>query len=237
MKIMVINPNSSKQMTEHVARVLEPIKGIDTELTVVCPENGPMAIESSYDEALCAPGVLKLVEQANAEKFDAVILACFSDPALEAAREISHILVTGIEETSMHIAAMLGAKFTVVTMNKERVPCKYKEARRFKMENNLASVLPLGMSVAETECDSTRALARIKEVSRKAVDEDGAEVIILGCAGMSGYAEEITRELGVVVIDPTSVTLKVTEAMVAAGLKQAKCGLFAVPPSIRRQKK
>lgn len=236
MKIMVINPNSSKSMTEHVARVLEQIKGSETELTVTCPENGPLAIESAYDEALCAPGVLKLVEKANAENYDAIILACFSDPALEAAREISNILVTGIEETSMHVAAMLGAKFTVVTMNKERVPHKYKEARRFKMENALASVVPLGMSVAETECDSVRACARIKEVARKAVEEDGAEVILLGCAGMAGYSEEITRELGVVVIDPSSVTLKVTEALVASGLSQAKCGMYAIPPSIRRQR-
>ena len=234
MKIMVINPNSSTSMTEHVAHVLEKIKGTGTELTVTCPAGGPMAIESAYDEALCVPGVLKLVDKANKEGYDAVILACFSDPGLEAAREISNILVTGIEETSMHVAAMMGSKFTVLTMNQERVPAKEHEGRRFKMEQSMASALPLGMSVAELEDEPERARVQILRVAREAAERDGAEVILLGCAGMAGYAEGISEELGVTCIDPTSVTLKVTEALVSAGIKQAKRGYFAIPPSIKR---
>lgn len=234
MKIMVINPNSSTTMTEHLNTVLGQIKNSDTELTVVCPSGGPMAIESAYDEALCIPGVLKLVQKANTEGYDAIILACFSDPGLEACREISNILVTGIEEIGLHVAAMMGAKFTVLTMNRERVPAKEKEGRRFKLENSMASVRPLGMSVAETDSEPDRARDRIRSVARQAVEEDGAEVIVLGCAGMAGYAEGITEELGITVIDPSSVALKVTEALVAAKVRHAKCALYATPPCIRR---
>lgn len=230
MKIMVINPNSSVEMTNHLRRVLTKLKGDHTELTVTCPVGGPLAIESAYDESLCVPGVLALVEQANREGYDAVILACFSDPGLEAAREISSILVTGIEETSLHIAAMLGSSFTVLTMTEKRVPSKESHVRRFKLEDSMASVRPLGMSVAEIDADEERACAQILKVARKAVEEDGAEVVLLGCAGMAGYADGIEKELGVIVIDPSAVTLKVTEALVNAGLKQSKRGLFSLPP-------
>jgi allantoin racemase len=234
MKIMVINPNTSKSMTKHLENVLNPIKGPDTELTVVCPDEGPDVIECALDEAASVMPTLKLVQRANEEGYDACILACFSDPGLEQAREISNILVTGIEEISMHMAAMMGAKFSVMTLNQERVPSKTMHARRFRMEASLASVRPLDMSVAETDADPVKAKARILAVARKAVEEDGAEVIILGCAGMAGYADDIVAELGVPVIDPSSVALKITEGMVAAGLKQSKRGYYSIPPRIRR---
>lgn len=237
MKIMVINPNSSKEMTAHLDRVLQQIKNPDTELTVTCPEGGPLTIESAYDEAMCIPGVLPLVKKAEEAGYDAVILACFSDPGLEQAREISNILITGIEETSLHIAAMLGAKFTVLTMTDKRVPSKASHVRRFKLENSLASVRPLGMSVAEIDADADLACKHILEVARQAAEEDGAEVIVLGCAGMAGYAEMVRDELGMEVIDPSSITLKVTEALVTLGLKQSKRGLFSYPPCMKNCKK
>ena len=234
MKIMIINPNSSLEMTAHLDRVLNKIKGEHTELTVTCPPNGPLANESSYDEAMCAPGVLELVKKANEEKYDAVILACFSDPALEQAREISDILVTGIEEISLHVAAMLGSKFTVLTMTDKRVPSKEAHVRRFKLEGSLASVRPLGMSVAEIEADEKRACAQILKVAREAAEKDGAEVIVLGCAGMAGYADVVRSDLGMEVIDPSSLALKVTEALVAAGMKQSKRGYYSYPPCMCR---
>jgi allantoin racemase len=229
MKIMVINPNTSQSMTDHLRRELEKIKRSDTELTVTCPEAGPVTIESAYDEAQAVPPTLKVVERANREGYDAVILACFSDPGLEAAREVSDILVMGIMEASLHAAAMLGAKFTILTPLTQRIPHKEKDVRRFKLEHHLASVRALGMTVAETDADPARTRKKILEVSRLAAEEDGAEVVILGCAGMVGYAEAVTRELGLAVIDPSSVALKLTEGMVDAGLKHSKRALYAKP--------
>jgi len=229
MKIMVINPNTSQSMTGHLRRELELIKRPDTELTVVCPEEGPVTIESAYDEAHAIPPTLKLVERANREGYDAVILACFSDPGLEAARELSDILVMGIMEASLHAAAFLGAKFTILTPLATRIPHKEKDVRRFKLEHHLASVRALGMTVAETDADSVRTQARILEVARQAAEQDGAEVVILGCAGMVGYAEAVSRELGLAVVDPSSVALKLTEAMVDAGLRHSKRALYAKP--------
>jgi len=235
MKILVINPNSSKEMTAHLERVLNQIKGDHTELTVTCPEGGPLAIESAYDEGMCFPGVMDLVLKAKDQNYDAIILACFSDPGLEAAREVSDCLVLGIEETSMHVAAMMGSAFTVLTMTDKRVPSKLSHVRRFKMEGACASVRPLGMSVAEIEANEERACAQILDVAGRAAKEDGAEVVLLGCAGMAGYAERVEQELGMTVIDPSSVTLKVAEALVDAGIKQSKRGLYSVPPVLQRK--
>ena len=226
MKIMVINPNSSEEMTRQIEQVLSRIKRPETELTVVRVEEAPPAIESDTDIAQAVPGVLRLVRRANVEGYDAVIIACFSDPGLSAAREVSEILVLGIEETSLHIAAMLGHKFTVLTPLPQRVPKKEREIKALGLREALASVRPLGLTVTETEAESERTKARVLEVSRQAIEEDGAEVLVLGCAGMTGYAEEIEKKLGVVVIDPTVVTFKVAEGLVEARLCHSKHALY-----------
>ena len=229
MKIMVINPNTSVSMTDHLRKELEQIKRPDTKLTVVCPTKGPETIECAYDEAHAIPPTLELVKKANAEGYDAVILACFSDPGLEAAKEISEIPVIGIEESSLHMAAMLGAKFTVVTPRRQRISSKREHVHMRGMSHFLASVRSLDLSVAETDADPETTKKRVLEVSRQAV-EDGAEVIILGCAGMAGYAPEIESKLKIKVLDPSAVALKVAEAMADLGLTQSKVGLFSTPP-------
>ncbi len=229
MKIMVINPNTSEEMTGHIREELERIRRPETELMVVCPRKGPVAIESSYDEILAAFHSLELVREANEQGYDAVVLACFADPGLVAMKEISDILVVGIQEASFHAAAMLGDKFTILTPMKKRIPSKYNDVWRNKMPYHVASVRELGMTVTETEQKPELAQQRIMEVSRKAVEEDGAEVIILGCAGMVGYAEAAAKELNVIVIDPTSVAFKYAEAMAEAGLCHSKRALYAAP--------
>jgi allantoin racemase len=230
MKIMVINPNTSSSMTEHLKDVLEKTKRRDTELTVTNPEHGPITIESAYEEVWAAANMLELVRRANQEKYDAIIIACFSDPGLRASREISDIPVLGIMETTLHAACMLGARFTIITNRRERVPHKLQQVYELGLGHFLASVRPLELSVADTDANPELAKKRIMEVAKRAVEEDGAEVIVLGCAGMAGYGEEVERQLGVVVLDPSAVTLKIAEALADLGLKHCKLGLYAVPP-------
>jgi allantoin racemase len=230
MKIMVINPNTSQSMTDHLRVELERIKRPDTQLTVVCLANGPETIESFYEEAHAIPPTLELVKKANQEGYDAVILACFLDPGLEPAKEISHIPVVGIEESTLHMAAMLGAKFCILTPIKNRIASKKAQVHKYGLDYFLASVRSLDLSVAETDEQPEKTKRRVLEVAQKAVEEDGAEVIILGCAGMAGYAEEIEKKLRAKVLDPSAVALKVAEAMADLGLTQSKRGLFSTPP-------
>lgn len=230
MKIMIVNPNSSVNMTNHIRKILEGIKRPETQLVVTCPDKGPVAIESAYDEMLAAFYSMDLVKKANNENYNAVIIACFSDPGLVAMKEVSDILVVGIQEVSLHTAAMLGNKFTILTPTKKRVPSKYNDVWRNKLPFNLSSVRELGMTVREIEEKPDIAQKRIMEIAKQAVEEDGAEVIILGCAGMAGYAEKVAKEFNIVVIDPTLVAFKYSEAMVEAGIKQSKRALYAHPP-------
>ncbi len=230
MKLMVINPNTSESMTDHIRRELTRIKRDDTELTVVHSERGPETIESAYDEAHAIPPTLELVKRANQEGYDAVILACFSDPGLEAAKEVSDIPVIGIEESTLHVAAMLGARFTVVTPRRNRVPTKRVHVHTRGLDYYLASVRCLDLSTAEADSNPKETKKRILQVACKAVEEDGAEVIILGCAGMAGYGAEIEKKLRIKVLDPAAIGLKVAEAMADLKLTHSKRGLFARPP-------
>ena len=230
MKIMIINPNTSESMTDHIRKEAEKIKRPDTHLTVVCPDQGPETIESAYDEAYAVPPTLDLVKKANREGYDAVILACFSDPGLEAAKEISKIPVVGIEESTLHVAAMLGARFSIMTPRKQRIPSRTEHVFARGLGHFLASVRALDLSVADTDQYPEKTKQRVFEAAQKAVEEDGAEVIILGCAGMAGYASELEARLNIKVLDPTAVAVKIAEAMADLGLAHSKRAMFAYPP-------
>ena len=184
----------------------------------------------AYDEAYAIPPTLELVKKANQEGYDAVILACFSDPGLDAAKEISEIPVVGIEEATLHMAAMLGAKFSIMTPRRQRIPSKVEHVHLRGLSHFLASVRSLDLTVAETEADPVKTKQRLIEVAKLAVEKDGAEVIIMGCAGMAGYAPEIEQTLNIKVLDPSAVALKTAEAMADLGLSHSKAGLFATPP-------
>jgi len=158
------------------------------------------------------------------------VLACFSDPSLDAAKEVSDVPVIGIEEATLHVAAMLGHKFSIMTSLSSRIPTRDLHVRLHGLESAFASAPALNMPVLEMDANPEKAKARILELARQAVQEDGAEVIVLGCAGLAGYAEDIERELGAVVLDPTSVAFKVAEAVADLGLRHSKVGRFAVPP-------
>lgn len=237
MRIFVINPNSSEHMTAHIREEILRIKRQDTEVTVVANKGAPLAIQSATDEARAVPSLLDLVSQANAEHYDAIILACFSDPGLQPAREISDILVLGIEETSLHVAAMLGHGFTIVTPLSSRIPAKERQVQAYGLGSALASVRSLDLSVTETDASPEVAKSRILDVARQARDRDRAEILVLGCAGMTGYAADIERSLGIPVLDPTSVTFKVCEAMASLSMCQSKQGLYAAPLAARRTAK
>ncbi len=230
MRIYVINPNSSQNMTDHIRRELEKIKRTDTELTVVCPDRGPVSIESAYDEILAAPHVIDLVKKANRDGYDAVVLACFSDPGLDAAKEVSEIPVVGIEEATLHMAAMLGHRFSIMTGMRRRIPTREWHVLLRGVDQFYASSPALEMSVLEMDSNPEKAKSRILELAKKCVEEDGAEVIVLGCAGLAGYSDDIEQELGVVILDPTSVAFKIAEAMADLGLHHSKFGRFSYPP-------
>jgi len=231
MKILVVNPNTNVEMTKQVEKALNRIKRDDTTLDVTNPDFGPAGVASSYDEIASGVELAKIV-QARGKGYDAIVIACFSDPGIIAAKELCDIPVVGMAEASIHMACLLGNKFTILTTVTKRIPSKAYIVKCSGLESRLASVRAVGVSVEETTGDEGKTKEAVLTEARKAIEEDGAEVIILGCAGMAGYDKDLEEKLGVPVLDPSAVALKMAEAMVDLKLKPSKIGLFAHPPEL-----
>ena len=229
MRILVINLNTSESITHKMRDVVHRIKRPDTQADVVQPRVGPRTIDSSFDEAQAVPPMLELVKYANAQGYDAIVLGCFCDAGVEAAREISNIPVIAMEEATLALALTLGNKFGIVTEKKYRVAMKEVHIRRAGLLERLASIRASGLSVTELDAKPEKARKVALSLARKMIEEDGAEVIIMGCAAMAGYAEDIERELGVPVLDPTAVAFKFAELVVDLGLRHSKVGLYHAP--------
>src|SRR5262249_6884441 len=116
MKIHVINPNTSMAMTESIGVAARSVARAGTEIIAVCPTFGPASIESYYDEYLCVPGILDQIRKGGEDKADAYIVACYGDPGLAAAREVTTKPVIGIAEASLYLASILAARFSIVTV-------------------------------------------------------------------------------------------------------------------------
>jgi len=229
MKILVLNPNTSRLVTEKIEKVIRIISRKDFDVVVDCIDHGPEVLESYYDEALATPYTIAKVEQANRDGFDAVVLAAFCDPGIEALKEISDIPIYGTEEAAFSAALMLGNKFAILTEKKEKESVKAQHVRKLGLESRFANVRALGMGVVEIAEDERKVIRRAVELSQVMIDEDKAEVIIMGCASMAGYSQELEEKLHVPILDPVSVAYKMVEGLTELGIRHSKIGLFARP--------
>src|SRR3954471_10275460 len=214
MRILVINPNASVEMSDVIREQLHAVARPDVAVDVVNPVGVPPAIESALDEAACIPPMLEMVKGAARRGYDAVVIACFSDPGLDAAREATDLPVVGIQDAAMHLAAQLGYRFSVLTTLKHRSPVRERAALLAGLDRRLASCRPLDLPVLETVVDRVRVVQKIVGVGRQCIEQDGAEVLVLGCAGLGGLAHVASRELGVPIIDPNAAALKLCETLV-----------------------
>ncbi len=229
MKILVLNPNTSDMVTEKIKQAVLKVAAQDVDVVVEKIEHGPEVLESYYDEALATPYTIKKVKEANEKGFDAVIIAAFCDPGIEALKEISDIPVYGTEECAFSAALLLGNKFSILTEKKHKESVKLQHVRKLGLESRCSGVRALGMGVVEIGEDEQKVKQRGIELSRRMIEEDNAEVIIMGCASMAGYSQELEKTLGVPILDPVTVTYKMVEGLTALGVKHSKIGLFAKP--------
>jgi allantoin racemase len=172
---------------------------------------------------------------AEASGSDAVIIDCMLDPGLPAVREKVAIPVIGPGQTSMHLAATLGDRFSIVTIVTGLVPALRRRARDYQLSDRLASVRAIDVPVLELEQDQQASVPLLLEQAILALEQDGADVIVLGCTGMAGLAESVHQGLGeqghpeAPVIDPGLAALKQAEAMVDLGLTHSK-RTYPLPP-------
>lgn len=183
---------------------------------------GPRSIESMWEEYLSVPGMMEAVVELEAEGFDAIVPGCFGDPGIDGARELVSIPVLGPGATAMAVAANIGHRFSIVTVLENVIRPLENLALVSGFAPKLASVRQIGIPVLELNDNPDFTFARLTEVSRDVIEHDRADVLILGCGTLSFRAAELQDEVGVPVLNPLQVTLRMAELLIGCGLSHSK---------------
>ena len=216
MKILIINPNSSVEMSAAIQNVAEIYANGDFEVKTVPTPNAPEYIDYYIDQAIAAPGMMQIVKENEAE-YDAFIVACHCDPNLDLLKQITDKPVVGIGEASMKLATMLGHSFSVVSAGKHSIPNKRALIHKYGLDNDCASVRG-----PKDDFDDPTVEGPYLNAAQIAMEEDLAEVIVLGCAGFAGMSEKMSAELGVPVLVGVVSALIIATGLVKAGYTTSK---------------
>lgn len=216
MKILIINPNSSPEMTADIDNSAKNYAKGEFEVVTMPTPGAPVYIDTYLDAALAQPGMIRIVKE-NEDKYDAFIVACHCDPNLDLLKEITKKPVVGIGEASMKMASMIGHSFSVVSTGNRSTPNKLAMIHKYHLDGYAASVRAPGEENAS--CDS---YDLFMDAARRAVEEDMAEVIVLGCAGLCGLPKRMQAELGVPVLDGVVCALIIASGMVKANISTSK---------------
>ena len=229
MRLLLVNPNTSAAMT---AGLTDSARAVAAQGTVVVggrPSFGPASIEGHYDEVFGAAGVAEQVRLAQGEGFDAVVIACFGDPGLDAARELTTAPVLGIAEAAFHAASFVATGFSVVTTMTRTCVIAERLVVRYGFERTCRGIHGTDIPVLALEACGEDTIAQIEAAARAALVRDRSGAIVLGCGGMSALCHTLQQRLGVPVVDGVSAAVKLAEALVALGLKTEKLGDYAPP--------
>jgi allantoin racemase len=230
MRIRVINPNTTVSMTATIEKCARSVAGPGTLIEAVTSPMGPASIESHYDEALSVPGILAEITAGAASGVDGYLIACFGDPGLDAARELATGPVLGIAEAAMHAASFLGRGFSVVTTLGRTCGRAQDLADHYGMARFCRGIHACEIPVLELETDPT-AQAVITDACRRALDLDGSDAIVLGCAGMADLCADISSSIGAPVVDGVAAGTLLVQSLVSLGLRTGARREFAPPPA------
>jgi allantoin racemase len=233
MNLLLINPNTSALMTAGIAAAAREVAAPGTRIVAVNPSFGPASIESHYDDVFGAAGVAEQVRLActspDGPAPDAVVIACFGDPGLDAAREATSAPVLGIAEAAFHAASFLATGFSVVTTMTRTCVIAERLVQRYGFEHSCRGIHGTDIPVLSLEHCGEDTVAQIEAAAREALARDRSGAIVLGCAGMASLCATLQQRLGVPVIDGVAVAVKFAEALAALGLRTSKLGDYASP--------
>lgn len=192
----------------------------------------PVSIESMYEEYLSIPSTLEMVVEAVRRGAEAVLTGCFGDPGVDAARELVRIPVIGPGEASLHTAAMLGDRFSILTVMESTVRPSRHQVNKAGLLTRLASIRAIEVPVLQVRAGGDETYHTLREAALRCLREDGADVLITGCASLSHvYADRLQADLEVPVVNALKLSLKVAELLVGAGLTHSKLA-FPLPPKL-----
>lgn len=213
--LIVINPNSSQTVTDGIDAAIDPLRSFGIPIRCLTLSEGPPGIESQQQADLTIAPMLAL---AAAQKDAAgYVIACFGDPGLHALRDQTALPVVGIQEASVMTALSLGQRFGVIAILPASIPRHLRAFGAMGVMDRLAGDRALGLGVADLADDSKSRAAMI-ETGKRLRDEDGANVLIMGCAGMARYRAPLEQAIGLPVVEPT-------QAAASAALGQIRLSL------------
>ena len=225
MKILVINPNTTTSMTDKIAQAARPVARPHTAIVAASSQDGPASTQGFLAVATCVPGLLHEVVQHK--EVDAIVIACFDDTGLDAVRSLVSVPVLGIGEAAYHAASMIANKFSVITTLSRSVPGLENNLLRYGLAQKCASVRATEIPVLKLEEGDPATLDKIRLEIHASINEDKAEAIVLGCAGMADLMAQLSEEFGLPVIEGVSAGVTFAEALVNNSLRTSKIGAYS----------
>lgn len=229
MKIRLINPNTTARMTDKIGMAAQLVAAADTEIIACNPVSGPVSIESHFDEAISAVGVIEQVLAGERENTDAYIIACFGDPGLLAARELTRAPVIGIAEAAFHMATLISTRFSVVTTLSRTGIIAEHLLQSYGFAHHCRQVRAADIPVLDLEDDGCRALELIIDECLRAKKDDNIGSIVLGCGGMADLTDQISDAVGLPIVEGVTSAVKLAESLVSLRLGTSKFGDLDFP--------
>ncbi len=229
MRLLVVNPNTSASMTKRIGAAARAAAGPGVEVAAVNPASGPASIEGYFDEVFAAPGLVEEVAKGDAAGFDAFVVACFDDSGLDAARSAARGPVIGIGEAAFHLASLIAHRFSVVTTLSRSIAPIEANLTKYGLASRCARVRACEVPVLALDDPGSGAREKLSTEIDRAIAEDGAEAIVLGCAGMAELAAALARRHGLPVVDGVAAAVRLAEVLVGLGLATSKRGPYAPP--------
>lgn len=228
MRILVANVNTTESMTEGIADAARAVASPGTEIVGITPAFGAESCEGNFESYLAAIAVMDAIQRYEGE-YDAVIQAGYGEHGREGLQELLTVPVVDITEAAASTAMYLGRSYSVVTTLDRTVPLIEDRLLLAGMMERCASVRSSGLGVLELEEDPERAVEAIVAEAERAVREDRAEVIVLGCGGMAELKDRVVERCGVPVVDGVQAAVAVAEGLVQLGLTTSKSRTYAPP--------
>ena len=212
--LIVINPNSSVAVTEGIDRAMDPLRGIGPIRCVTLTE-GPPGIESQRQADLTIAPMLRLAASLQ-DQAAGYVIACFGDPGLMALRDQTRLPVLGIQEAAVATAMTLGQRIGVIAILAASIPRHMRAFGAMGVRDRIAGDRALGLTVAEL-AEAGRTLPAMVAAGQRLRDDDGADVLIMGCAGMAGYRAALQDAVGVPVVEPCQAAAAMALGRIALG--------------------
>lgn len=224
MKLLVLNPNTSDPMTHELKQTLGLFDGTEIRLDVDHVDFGVDSLESFYEYQLASFACIRYLQNTS-NQYDGILLACYGDPGIYAMKEQLAIPVIGIAEASIATALLVGRTFGLLVATEKSVRMMEALLNDYMLQARCVKIEPINIQVAEIEKDKEKSFNALKQKAQFLIDA-GAEVVILGCAGMTGFKDQLSKELNVIIIDPVLNGVYQLQQLIKQNLTTSNIGFY-----------